>query len=396
MFEQVQYVDEIDLESIPHGSTRRFAVTIAHNGMGAAIALPVLVMRGRRPGPVFGITAAVHGNELNGIPVIHRLFSKIDPDNLRGTIMAVCVVNVPGFLNEQRTYGDKDLNHLMPGSPRGSTQRVYVHRFINKLVKKFDYLVDLHTASFGRINSLYVRADMTNEMTAQMAYLQRPQIIVHNPPSDRTLRGSAQAMGIPAITVEIGNPQRFQFDFIKRSLVGLRAVLAETKMLAKRPVKLGPQPILCERSYWMYTDAGGLLDVFPDVTERFEKDQVIARLMNIYGDIIKEYKAPQAGVVVGKSVNPVSPTGARILHLGLLADLSEFRFFARKETAPKKRAAGAEANEGPAQKSTGGKSSEAKKSAEKKSDKEKGEAKKAETKKAPVKKAAKKPRGKKP
>nr|WP_243435956.1 succinylglutamate desuccinylase/aspartoacylase family protein [Acanthopleuribacter pedis] len=275
-----------------------------------------MVFRGEKPGPVFGITAALHGNEVNGIPVIHQLFQKLDR-NLRGTVVAVPVTNVPGYNARTRTHTDgTDLNTIMPGRVDGNDAQVYAYRLSQRIVRHFNFLVDLHTASFGRINSLYVRADLSDEMTAKMAYLQRPQIILQNQPSDGTLRGHAMDLGIPAITVEIGNPHRFQPEFIRLSLSGLRAVLSEVGMVRKRHRSPGPPPVLCGNSYWIYADHGGLLEVFPNVKDDVEKGQVIARLTNVFGDVVREYRAPEDGIVIGKSVDPVGQTGARILHLG--------------------------------------------------------------------------------
>lgn len=312
--------DELDLDALPTGAISRLRLQIAHDGLGRPVRLPVLVARGRRSGPVFGLTAAVHGNELNGIPVIHGLLGQINLSNLAGTIVAVVAVNVPGVLARRREFPDgRDLNHLFPGRPDGSASEVYAHRLMEKVVRQFDRLVDLHTASFGRVNSLYVRADMTDPVTARMATLQRPQIIVHNPPVDGTLRGAAQGMGIPSITVEIGNPHRFQRDYIKRSRTGLRAVLAHAGMLSMRSMAPVEPPLLCLRSSWIHTDHGGLLDVFPSVCDTVRKGDLVARLTSIYGDVVREYHAPVDGVIVGKSVDPVAETGARIAHVGVLA-----------------------------------------------------------------------------
>lgn len=331
--ESAQVVEALEPDRIPRGRIARLLVEVAHDGLSRPIQLPVLVARGERPGPVFGLTAALHGNELNGIPVIQRLFSRLDPKTLRGTVVGVIVVNVPGYLNHERYFEHWDLNHMFPGRPNGNAASVYVSRVMERIVEKFDLLIDLHTASFGRVNSLYVRADMTQAESARMAYLQRPQIIVHNPPSDRTLRGAAGELGIPAITLEIGNPGRFHRDFIKRSLTGLRAVLAHHKMTRNRAINPGPPPVLCDRSSWIYTDRGGLLEVFPQVTETVEEGQLIARLSTPFGDLIRDYHAPHDGVVVGHSINPVAETGARILHLGIPARPNDPRFIPREPPA---------------------------------------------------------------
>lgn len=317
----IQPVDELDLTALPTGSTYRLRLRMGEDGLGRPVRIPVMVCRGDKPGPVFGITAALHGNELNGIPIIHRLFSSLDPAKLRGTVVAVPVLNIPGFLAHRRTFVDgKDLNRLFPGRPDGDDADRWAHQILNKIVKKLEVLMDLHTASRGRVNSLYVRANMLNETSNRMALLQRPQIIVHNPAPDATLRGQAMELGIPAITVEVGNPSTFQRDMVRSGLNGVRNVMRHFKMLPGRLPVPGPRPIVCERSYWIYADRGGLLTVRPDLATFVEEGEVIARHTNAFGDVLAEYRAPESGVVIGKSVEPVSATGARILHLGIPAD----------------------------------------------------------------------------
>jgi predicted deacylase len=314
-------VTRLQVDDLPPDTRTNLWLELTHDSLGRPNRLPIVIVRGKHPGPVFGITAVIHGNEINGIPVIHRLVQQIDPSRLRGTLVCLPVVNIPAFLSQERMFDDRvDLNHIMPGKDGGSEAQIYAYRFVHRIVHHFDFLIDLHTASFGRSNSLYVRADMTDPVSARMAYLQRPQIILHNTPSDGTLRGAAMEMSIPAITLEIGNPQVFQPSKIASSINGLRRVLAELGMIPKRSVQQSPPPVLCDRSAWLYTDHGGILRVFPEVTDIVEKDEPIARITDIFGNIVREYVAPERGIVVGKSVNPVGPTGARILHLGHIVE----------------------------------------------------------------------------
>lgn len=328
--ETIRLAQDLKLDELPHGCLTRLKVVLSHDGMGQPIWVPVMVFRGEKPGPVFGITAALHGNEVNGIPVIHQLFQKLDR-NLRGTVVAVPVVNVPGYNARTRTFTDGvDLNTIMPGKADGTDSEIYAHRLSERLIRHFNFLVDLHTASFGRINSLYVRADLSDEMTAKMAYLQRPQIILQNQPSDGTLRGHAMDLGIPAITVEIGNPHLFQPEFIRLSLSGLRAVLSEVGMVRKRHRSPGPPPVLCRSSNWIYADRGGILEVFPNVKDEVEKGQVIARITTVFGEVVREYRAPYDGIVIGKSVEPVGQSGARILHLGTKYSDQELQAFKKE------------------------------------------------------------------
>ena len=312
-------IEELDLASIPNGSMKHYWLKIVSDGFGNPVSIPLIIAKGIHDGPILGLTAAVHGNELNGISVIQRLFSEIDVNDLRGTIIGVPVVNVPSFMRKKRRFNDGvDLNHIMPGKENGNVSQIYAYRFVHRLVKHFDYLIDLHTASFGRVNSYYIRADMEQEATKKMALLQNAEIIVHNPPSDGTLRGAADELGIPAITIEVGNPSVFQKKLIKSGIEGIHNVLCDLNMIDDE-LELSDKPtIICESSYWLYTDRGGLLSLSVDLRELLEKGQKIATIRDIFGNNLKEYEAPEAGIVVGKSVSPVNQSGGRILHIGLI------------------------------------------------------------------------------
>lgn len=312
-------VDRLDLESLERGRTHRLRVEIVEDPLAGAIRVPVLVVRGVEPGPVVGITAALHGNELNGIPTIHRLLRTIDARDLRGDIVAVPVVNVPGFFANRREYLDgQDLNRIMPGKPDGNCGQVYAWRFLQKVVRPFGYLFDLHTASFGRINSLYIRADLTDPTVATMARLVGAQIIVHNEGADGTLRGAAAEMGVHAITIEVGDPQRFQENLITSSRIGIRDFIEHLEMVAADHESAPRDAVECSRSFWLYTDRGGILHVLPDVAERVRRGQVIAHLTDEWGHVLRQYEAPEDAIVIGRSTNPVANTGARIAHLGLV------------------------------------------------------------------------------
>ena len=188
-----------------------------------------------------------------------------------------------------------------------------------------DVLLDLHTASFGRVNSFYVRADLANATTAHLARLVGADIIVHNPSKDMTLRGSAENLGIPSITVEIGDPQIFDKDLVRLSRIGLRDILETLGMVEPDEEEALGQATECVRSYWLYTDTGGMLTVLPDCAARIAKGQAIARLIDPWGQVIRTYRAPEDGVVVGKSANPVARAGSRILHLGVPGPVSRDR-----------------------------------------------------------------------
>lgn len=216
--------DRLVIEDFPKHTITTAWIKMLKQGLSEWLRLPVIVCRGTEDGPVVGITAAVHGNELNGVPCIHRVVSDIDVNKLHGTVVAVPCVNVSGYLKFTREFADgRDLNRNFPGREDGFASQVYCYQLMNKVISQFNYLIDLHTASFGRVNSYYVRADMNDPISAIMARLQQPQIVLHNSGQDGTLRSAASARGIRAITVEIGNPQLFQNQYVQvRGIINAR------------------------------------------------------------------------------------------------------------------------------------------------------------------------------
>lgn len=320
------YTGALDLDALPPGQLSRVGVALIEDSISRSVRVPVLVAKGPHPGPVVGLTAAVHGNELNGIPAIHALFRRIKPEELHGTVVGVPVANVPAFTRHQRRYPDlEDLNRVFPGRPHGNESQIYAHRLLHRVINRFDVLLDLHTASFGRVNSFYVRADLANATTARLARMVGAEILVHNPSKDMTLRGSAENLGIPAVTIEIGDPQIFDADLIRLSRIGLRDILEELGMLPPDDEEAVGQAVECTKSYWLHTDTGGMLTVAPHCGAHVRKGQAIAKLVDPWGRLLRTYRAPENGVVVGKSANPVARAGSRILHLGIVGDVETER-----------------------------------------------------------------------
>ncbi|KAL0083959.1 hypothetical protein F4703DRAFT_1857809 [Phycomyces blakesleeanus] len=325
--------DRLVVDDFPKHSVSTAWIKMIRQGLNEWIRLPVIICRGSEEGPVVGITAAVHGNELNGVPCIHRVVAEIDVQKLHGTVVAVPCVNVTGYLKFSREFADgRDLNRLFPGKEDGFASQVYCYQLMNKIISQFNYLIDLHTASFGRVNSYYVRADMNDAASATMAHLQKPQILLHNSGQDGTLRSAASARGIKAVTVEIGNPQLFQNQYIEWSFMGVMRILDNLDMFAlcntgtsQPDLSIGspPSTILCSKGFWIYTTTGGVLEVYPAVNTIIRKGDLIARIKNIFGNVVDEYFAPCGGIVIGRSSNPVAMSGDRILHLGVIKKKGE-------------------------------------------------------------------------
>eukprot|EP01094_Clydonella_sp_ATCC50884_P011192 TRINITY_DN20_c0_g1_i1.p2 TRINITY_DN20_c0_g1~~TRINITY_DN20_c0_g1_i1.p2 ORF type:complete len:394 (-),score=131.17 TRINITY_DN20_c0_g1_i1:191-1372(-) len=323
-------IDTFDVKDFEAGLVHSCWLNVVQDGFGEWVRVPLIIARGVKEGPVIGITAAVHGNELNGIPCVHRLMGSISVQKLSGTIVACPCVNTPGYTSFSRHYRDGvDLNRTFPGKEDGTQSQVFCHNILQKLIRHFNYHLDLHTASFGRINSYYVRADMNDPEVAEMTWLCNPQIILHNSGQDGTLRGCATALGIKCLTIEIGNPQSVQTRFVSWTYAGCRRILDHLGMYSLSRSTITPQPpnranvALCRGGYWMYTKHGGVLEVFPNVNSYVREGELIARVKNIFGNVVEEVYAPVGGgVTVGRSSNPVAYTGDRVIHIGIVHDRS--------------------------------------------------------------------------
>lgn len=322
--EQARVITTLALDQFKSGTSTNCFFQVGENGLGQPILIPVIVIKGAKNGPVLGVEAAIHGNELNGIGVIHRLVKFVDPKTLNGTIVAVPGVNIPGIVNEDRVFPDlEDLNRIMPGNAKGNESQVFANRYLKEIASKFNYLIDLHTASFGRINTYYARADLSDPAIEALALVQNCDIILNSREASTsggsgTIRSALAEMKVPTITVELGDPQVFQADMIERGFEGIYNVLAHLDMIKAKPMVVLHKATICKKSYWIYTDKGGWLQVHPELNQTVKKGEKIATLVDAFGTVIKEYHAPEDGIVIGKSTNPVTPTGGRILHLGIL------------------------------------------------------------------------------
>lgn len=324
--EGISTVDSISLANLENGKIHRLYLEIGKDFQSRDMSVPVIIAKGNESGPVLGLTAAIHGNELNGIAVIHKIFENLDPTELKGILIAFVGLNLPGIDRHQREYLDGvDLNRIFPGKADGNRSEQIVYQIAHKVLPLLEYQIDLHTASFGRVNTLYSRGDMADSSLAPLLKLLEPDIIVSNKgkassgsASGLTMRAYALSLGIKSVTVEYGNPQVYQEDMIERGAKGIQNIMAYLGM-TEDTVTIPEIENVCSKSYWVYTQEGGFLEVLVDLNQKFEKGESIAIIRDSFGTVLRTYKAPESGIVVGKSTNPIAISGSRIIHLGILA-----------------------------------------------------------------------------
>ena len=311
--------ENLKISELKKGEVHRMHLHIPGNSLGIPWKVPVIVVKGVEKGPTLGITAAVHGNELNGLSTIFKLLETIDPTKMAGTLVCVPISNIPGYMRGQRYFSDgQDLNRIMPGRPIGKKpSEIYAYYYSHKIVKHFDYLLDLHTASDGRINSLYIRADLEDPKCRELAYFQNPHIIVQKYDEDGTLRAWANDNNIPAITIEIGNPNTFQKQLIDECLDGITNTMIGLGMLKGKVKNYTDEVFICSSSHWIYSQTGGILEVFPGLTDEIKKGQTIGKVFDVFGQLRDEIVSEEDGVVIGKSTHPACEAGTRIVHIGV-------------------------------------------------------------------------------
>lgn len=302
-------------ERLLPGTTRRLD-WISEQGYFDEVGTPVLVTHGVAPGPVLCLIGGIHGDELNGIEVVRRMMRGIKPDELKGTLIGVPIVNMAGFARGSRYLPDRrDLNRFFPGTPRGSAASRIAYSFFNEIARRCDSIVDFHTGSFERSNLPQVRGDMRIPAVLRFTRGFGDTTVLHTPGAVGMLRRAATDVGIPAVTFELGAPIRLQPKEIEHGVKAMETLLNQLGMVERFRVRRQPQPVYYD-SRWVRAGAGGFL--FADVQLG---DQVAAgqRLGRIVDPITHEeylLQSPFAGRVLGMALNQVVMPGFAAFHIG--------------------------------------------------------------------------------
>jgi uncharacterized protein len=285
--------------------------------------LPIRVLRGKKDGPTIFISAAIHGDELNGIEIIRR-FRKLNILNrLRGTLILVPIVNVYGIMTLSRYLPDRrDLNRCFPGSIKGSLASRVAKIFFDEIVSKCDLGIDLHTASIHKSNLPQVRTNIDNELTFKLAKAFEAPVVLHSELRDGSLRSVAQESGVPILLYEAGEALRFDETSIRIGVKGIVNVLREMDMLPKVVRKKALKtPIVTKYSNWIRSNESGMLRTIKALGDIVKKDETIAYIDEPLGDQSFEIKATFDGVIIGKSEIPLVQEGDAIFHIAKLKDL---------------------------------------------------------------------------
>lgn len=280
---------------------------------------PVLVLNGAKPGPTLCLTGAVHGDEINGVEVIRQVFFELKPEELSGVLLGVPIVNQMGFRLTSRYLPDRrDLNRYFPGHPKGSSASRIAYTFFNEVILNCDALVDIHTGSFHRTNAPQLRADMSNDKVSQLVHGFGGMIVLHSVGAKGTLRRAAVDLGIPAVTLEAGEPMRIQEDVVKDGVQRIRALMTNLGMY-KRPMFWSDAEPVYVNSRWVRSEQGGLLISTVKVGDKVKPGDVLGNVVNPINNEVFPLVSPYRGRMIGMALNQVVMPGYAAYHIGLEA-----------------------------------------------------------------------------
>ncbi len=287
------------------------------------VTLPVHVLHGQRPGPTMFVSAAIHGDELNGVEIIRRVLRTLQPGNIAGTLLCVPVVNAYGFIGRSRYLPDRrDLNRSFPGSATGSLAARLAHLFLHEVVHRCQFGIDLHTAAVHRVNLPQIRSNFAKSPRCrELSEAFGAQVVLESPERPGSLRRAARESGIDVLVYEGGEGLRFDDFAIRAGVDGIANVMLKTGMLelpdgVELPaVPMGREPVFANVSRWMRAPDGGIFRTNKQIGNAVSVGEVIGVVSNPYEDNETEVRATHRGIIVGRTTRPIVNMGDALFHI---------------------------------------------------------------------------------
>lgn len=314
--------------SVQPGERRLVDLPISKLSNHAPVTLPVHVLRGTKPGPTMFVSAAIHGDELNGVEIIRRLLRSLDPQSIKGTLLCVPVVNVFGFINRSRYLPDRrDLNRSFPGSASGSLAARLAHLFLTEIVTRSEIGIDLHTAAIHRINLPQIRCVFRDRPRCQelgMAF--GAEVMLESPERPGSLRQAARTAGVDVLSYEGGEGLRFDEFAIRVGVEGVSGVMVQIGMLAPGDVAEPAErraPVLINTSSWVRAPEGGVFRTTKRIGDAVDVDEIVGHVANPYEDIAVEVTSSRRGIIIGRTTLPIVNMGDALMNVGWSEEFAE-------------------------------------------------------------------------
>lgn len=316
---------EIGGDRVEAGTRKTVKVPVSLMSDHTPMTMSAHVIHGRRDGPVVFVSAGLHGDEIIGIEIVRRLLGLPIIKSLRGTLIAVPIVNAFGFFNHSRYLPDRrDLNRCFPGSEEGSLASRLAHIFMTEIVQRSDLGIDLHSAAVHRTNMPQVRITQGNRETLRLARIFGAPVIMRSALRHGSLRGAAKDVGVNVLLYEAGEALRFDEMSIRAGVSGILRVLNAQGMLPNKGIsKAKRKPLYSQSSRWIRAPQGGLLRSYKSEGDMVEKDEVLAVVSDPFGEIEMNIVSDRPGLIVGRSVFPSVNEGDALYHIAEVADVDE-------------------------------------------------------------------------
>ena len=299
------------------GTIRNLELPITRLVTGADVSLPVRVVHGREDGPTMWISAAIHGDEVVGVEVVRQVLAGLDPKQVRGTIVALPMVNVLGFMNGDRYLPDRrDLNRSFPGSARGSLASRIAHLVMTEVVDKCSVGLDLHTGSDRRSNLPQIRADLDDGFTRDLAAAFGAPVMLHARIRDGSLRHAARERGATVLLYEAGESLRMDAYAIDAGVVGVRRVLAALGMVDGVDEPPPPASAELRASGWVRARRTGILDLDAELGQEVTDGERLGALVDAFGKTLRLVQANRTGIVIGRTEQALVNSGDALVHIG--------------------------------------------------------------------------------
>jgi hypothetical protein len=304
---------------IPAGHRQTIKLPLPSFYTNTAVSMPIHVIHGQRTGACLLLCAAIHGDELNGVEIIRRVLGDPNLTTLAGTVIAIPVVNVFGFITQSRYLPDRrDLNRSFPGSDSGSMAARLAHLFMTEAVAHATHIIDLHTGAIGRENLPQIRAQVCDrpEVEALARSFGAP-VILHADIRDGSLREAAQANNCPTLLYEAGEALRFDEVAIRAGCYGILGVMAHLGMIEIPPGRIQYESIISNRTQWVRATRSGILRALVETGERVAEGDLLASINDPLGEHDDQIYSPVTGVVICRSTIPLVHEGDAIFHISV-------------------------------------------------------------------------------
>ena len=308
---------EIAGQRIEPGQRHRFTFHGERSFEGSFVDFPVFVAHGAKPGPRLCVTAGIHGDEVNSVEIVRRVFAGTEAGELSGTLVVLPAVNTLGFRTRQRNMVDRrDLKRAFPGSANGSVASIVAHNVFQGVILGCSYLIDLHTGSNLRTNYPQIRVDEDNPRAVELAHWFGVGLIVNGAGPAGSVRREATRRGIPAIIYEAGPPYIFLETEIERGVEGVRNVMSRLAMIDEPASESVSQVLMRSRWVRVPPGMGGIYLPRVRVGDTVAEGQLLATIADPVTDEVHEVHANMAGVVIGMSLPQVVLSGSALFHVG--------------------------------------------------------------------------------